>query len=1006
MHMMDRLSFLGRKRGTLLKVDYFHRKEYHYTLSFLFNYQLHINSLPTQNPLTMSPLSGACLFINILILFSQLHKASAASHAAGRSIPTYGRCTDTCGSIPVKFPFGTGFGCGHPYFARYVKCSGGALQFSTGTGIYTVSSIDYPTSSIVVADPFMSTCSSMQNSGSFSLDRASPFTLTGDNIFVLLGCSTTSPVFDPSEDLCDTGSGSRVCSGLYSCKGVTGIGLPQNAPTSTCCVYDSLMGVGSGYSLDLPKLQCSSYTSIYEFGDEGDPMKWKFGISLQYNDSYYTPACTDCETSGGLCGFSGLDESFSCICRDGVNTTTTCVGHGFSWSGAWEPKIQTKTFIGGIIIRNFDSENGFGSVRGVAGKGKPLYEDHAVNRKFYLKYLIQSKMFVVGMTGLRLIFWTILLVLAILQNANSHGVQPLSRIGVHKATFALDNRAYVKASPDVLGLNGQNTEWVTVEYSSQNPSIDDWIGVFSPANFSASTCLAENPRVTPPLLCSAPIKYQYANYSSPDYKDTGKGSMKLLLINQRSDFSFALFSSGLLNPKLVALSNTVSFTNPNAPVYPRLAQGKEWNEMTVTWTSGYGIDEAEPFVQWGPKGEHRQHSPAVTLTFGRNSMCGAPARTVGWRDPGYIHTSFLKELWPNRVYTYKLGHRLFNSTYIWSQEYQFKASPFPGQNSLQHVVIFGDMGKDEADGSNEYNNFQRGSLNTTNQLIKDLNNIDIVFHIGDICYANGYLSQWDQFTAQIEPIASAVPYMLASGNHERDWPGTGSFYENMDSGGECGVLAETMFFVPAENRAKYSTDYGMFRFCIADTEHDWREGTEQYKFIEHCLASVDRQKQPWLIFLAHRVLGYSSGISYAIEGSFAEPMARESLQKLWQKYKVDISIYGHVHNYERTCPIYENRCTDYEKHYYKGTPKGTIHVVAGGGGASLSTFTTLKTNWSLYRDYDYGFVKLTAFDHSNLLFEYKKSSDGKVYDTFRISRDYRDILACTVDSCPSTTLAS
>ena len=72
--------------------------------------------------------------------------------------------------------------------------------------------------------------------------------------------------------------------------------------------------------------------------------------------------------------------------------------------------------------------------------------------------------------------------------------------------------------------------------------------------------------------------------------------------------------------------------------------------------------------------------------------------------------------------------------------------------------------QDEADGSNEYNNFQRGSLNTTNQLIKDLKNIDIVFHIGDICYANGYLSQWDQFTAQIEPIASAVPYMLARFN--------------------------------------------------------------------------------------------------------------------------------------------------------------------------------------------------------------------------------------------------
>ena len=97
----------------------------------------------------------------------------------------------------------------------------------------------------------------------------------------------------------------------------------------------------------------------------------------------------------------------------------------------------------------------------------------------------------------------------------------------------------------------------------------------------------------------------------------------------------------------------------------------------------------------------------------------------------------------------------------------------------------------------------------------------------------------------------------------------------------------------------------MFHFCIADSEHDWREGTEQYKFIEKCLASADRQKQPWLIFSAHRVLGYSSNSWYGLEGAFEEPMGRESLQKLWQKYRVDIAFFGHVHNYERTCPIYQ-----------------------------------------------------------------------------------------------------
>ncbi|XP_074309638.1 putative inactive purple acid phosphatase 1 isoform X2 [Silene latifolia] len=531
---------------------------------------------------------------------------------------------------------------------------------------------------------------------------------------------------------------------------------------------------------------------------------------------------------------------------------------------------------------------------------------------------------------------SILWVSLALQQVRTDGDQPLSNIAIYKTEFALHDMAYINASPSVLGVQGANSEWVTLDFEHSEPSTGDWIGVFSPANFSAATCAPESARAFPPLLCTAPIK------------------------------------------------------------------------MTVTWTSGYGINEAEPFVGWGPKKGERTRSPAGTLTFQQNSMCGAPARTVGWRDPGFIHTSFLKELWPNSKYTYRLGHRLLNGTYVWSRMYQFKSSPYPGQASLQKVVIFGDMGKDEIDGSNEYNNFQRGSLNTTKQLINDLENIDIVFHIGDICYANGYLSQWDQFTAQIEPIASKVPYMLASGNHERDWPGSGSFYGSEDSGGECGVPAQAMFYTPAENRAKfwYATDYGMFRFCIAHTEEDWREGTDQYKFIEHCLASVDRQKQPWLIFLAHRVLGYSSNQYYANEGTTEEPMGRESLQKLWQKYKVDIAIFGHVHNYERTCPIYQNTCTRKEKDHYEGPLNGTIHIVAGGAGASLTEFSSVHPKWSLFRDFDYGFTKLTAFDHSNLLFEYKKSRDGKVYDSFRISRDYRDILACAVDSCAPTTLAT
>lgn len=102
----------------------------------------------------------------------------------------------------------------------------------------------------------------------------------------------------------------------------------------------------------------------------------------------------------------------------------------------------------------------------------------------------------------------------------------------------------------------------------------------------------------------------------------------------------------------------------------------------------------------------------------------------------------------------------------------------------------------------------------------------------------------------------------------------------------------------------------------------------------------------------------------------------------------------------------QNQCVSSEKSHYSGVVNGTIHVVAGGGGSHLSEFSQVNTTWSLYKDLDFGFVKLTAFNHSSLLFEYKKSRDGNVYDSFTVSRDYRDVLACVPDGCEPTTLAS
>ena len=44
-------------------------------------------------------------------------------------------------------------------------------------------------------------------------------------------------------------------------------------------------------------------------------------------------------------------------------------------------------------------------------------------------------------------------------------------------------------------------------------------------------------------------------------------------------------------------------------------------------------------------------------------------------------------------YYYKIGHELQDGSVVWGKPYTFRAPPSPGQNSLQRVIVFGDMGK-------------------------------------------------------------------------------------------------------------------------------------------------------------------------------------------------------------------------------------------------------------------------------------------------------------------------
>ncbi|KAK9750862.1 hypothetical protein RND81_02G227700 [Saponaria officinalis] len=239
-------------------------------------------------------------------------------------------CQRFCGDIQLRYPFGGGPGCGDPRFTKYISCNDRMLTFTTHTGSYPVTNIDYTNKIIYVSDPSMSTCFCTQPSKGFSLDWDAPFTFQDGTVFALLDCSLdSSPIYKGAingntSDVpqCDN-AGTTLCSSLYSCQPISQL----NVPISTCCVY-APVDLGPAFQMDLQKLQCKAYTAVYSFeSQETNPEAWKFGAALKYKfnvNNDYPIYCSNCEKSNGVCAYSGTYNNFVCNCPSGVNTTTDC----------------------------------------------------------------------------------------------------------------------------------------------------------------------------------------------------------------------------------------------------------------------------------------------------------------------------------------------------------------------------------------------------------------------------------------------------------------------------------------------------------------------------------------------------------------------------------------------------------------------------------------------------------------------------------------------------------
>ncbi|CAM8966775.1 unnamed protein product [Rhodiola kirilowii] len=544
------------------------------------------------------------------------------------------------------------------------------------------------------------------------------------------------------------------------------------------------------------------------------------------------------------------------------------------------------------------------------------------------------------------------------------------------------------------------------------PTVNDWVAMVSSSHADGSGCpfngimYAQTGDLSRlPLLCHYPVKAQFLS-NDPDYLTCKKTECKIHksnssnktvgciktcgatlsfhVVNIRTDIEFILFGGGFETPCVRSRASPIQFANPKMPLHGHLASvDSTATSMRLTWVSG---DKASQKVQFG---DGKSLTSQVT-TFTQDDMCtsalASPAKDFGWHDPGFIHSGVMTGLEPSTTYTYRYG----SDSAGWSDEIQFRTPPAGGADELKFIA-FGDMGKTPRDASVEHY-IQPGALSVTKAMSDEVasGNVDSIFHIGDISYATGFLVEWDYFLNLISPLALKVPYMTAIGNHERDYIDSGSVYITPDSGGECGVAYETYFPMPtpAKDKPWYSIEQGPVHFTVISTEHDWTQNSEQYNWIKSNLASVDRSRTPWLVFMGHRPMYTSVSSLTSVDLKFVA-----SVEDLLLANKVDLALFGHVHNYERTCAVYQGHCLSLpvkDKNgidtYNSRNYTAPVHAIIGMAGFKLDKFPLVNLNsWSLARHSEFGYARFHA-TKTVLKAEFVNANSSRVEDSFQFTR--------------------
>lgn len=399
----------------------------------------------------------------------------------------------------------------------------------------------------------------------------------------------------------------------------------------------------------------------------------------------------------------------------------------------------------------------------------------------------------------------------------------------------------------------------------------------------------------------------------------------------------------------------------------------------------------------------------------------------------------LQKLRSATTYYYKIKSTNSSVEHFLSPRLPGDKTPFT-MNAVIDLGVYGEDGftipdKSKRDMIPEIN----PSLNhtTIGRLATTVDDYELVIHPGDFAYAdnwylkahnelsgkNAYEAIMEQFYGQLAPVAGRKPYMASPGNHDADCEeirdlaklcpeGQKNFTDFMLRFGNTmpTAFASTSANQSAQilaNKARelakppfwYSFEYGMVHVTMLDTETDidgapdgpggsadldsgpFGGPGQQLAFLEADLASVDRTVTPWLLVAGHRPW-------YVTEKGPVCSQCQAQFEPLMYKYGVDLGVFGHVHNSQRTVPAYQGKADP------AGTnnPKAPMYMIAGGAG-NIEGLDKLGKDSALtaYANHDdFGYGTITFHDAQNMEIKFIRSATGDVVDRSTLYKEHSE----------------